>query len=249
MNRLGTFSVWACLIGTVVAAVKYDLFTVQQWGVMIVATLAGALLMSIWSCGLTTAFKACWHAFVHKWHADEGGRSFDQILDWSAAARNGGLIEVFNQRRKARNRFTRESLSLLNKHDNVVTLRLALEQRIRRNEDAALASARVFDAVAKNTMVSGILVGSVALFVFAAFGKMSLEALMIGGAAFGLLVSFGAVLSGTVLKPLASRLRARGLRRGQDQARCMKGVVALLKQSHPQRVRVDLYGDRCAIEV
>ncbi|MEM6985476.1 MAG: hypothetical protein AAF499_02955 [Pseudomonadota bacterium] len=249
MNRLGAFSVWLCLVGLIAVAVVYDLFTVAQWTAMFASALVGIALISVWTCGLVATCKAWWHALAHRWHVDEGGRLFDQIIDWASAARRGELAELIQKRRQARNRFARESLSLLRQHDNPVTLRLAMEQRIRSHEDAALASARVFDVIAANASVAGIVCGSVALFVIASLGEGTRLALTSGGVAFGILVSFGAVLSGTVFKPLAARVRARGVRRGHDQARGMKGVVALLQRSHPQRVRVALYGDRCAIEI
>ncbi|MEM9601881.1 MAG: hypothetical protein AAGA11_03395 [Pseudomonadota bacterium] len=249
MNRLGAIAVWLCLLGFASASVALDVFTPTEWALLLGALALGLMVMTLVSVGPVRAASALWHALVHRWHSDEGGRLFDQILEWATAARRGDFGDVAKRRRRARNRFARESLGLLDKHDSPVTLRLALEQSIRTGEDAALASARVFDAIAANASVAGVLAGSVALFVLAALGQGTTAAMAAGGLAFGLLVSLGVVLSGTVFRPLAARLRARGVRRGHDQARGMKGLIALLQRAHPQRVRVALYGDRCAIEV
>lgn len=248
MNRLGALSVWLCLVCLVAVAWVQNALSPVALVSIVLGILAGAVLLALWSCGPVRSVKGLWHALVHRWHRDEGDRLFDRMSRWAGELRHGDFSALRSLKRGERNRFARSGLGLLEQHTNPVTLRLALERRIRSDEDEALASARVFDSMAANSTVVGLLSGCVAAFVIASVGAMP-GAWLSAGLAFGFSVVVGVLLSGTVFRPLAGRLRARGVRRGHDQARGMKGLLAIWQRQHPERVRVALYGERCSVEV
>ncbi len=249
MNWLGTLSVWLCLACVLTVALFQDSLSPVLMALLLAATVVSTLLVSLWTCGPARCVAGLWHAFVHRWHAAEGDRLFGRMLQWAADVRQEDESALSSIRRSERNAFARNGLELLSQHTNAVTLRLALEKDIRRDEDAALSAAEVFDTLASNTAVVGLVVGSVAAFVIFAIGEAASASWLPASIAFGFSVVTAVILSGTVFRPLASRLRARGVRRGHDQARSMNGMLAIWQRKHPERVRVALFGDRCSVEI